>query len=51
MVDELVPFHFSATLISGKFLNAEKEGPFSIQPKIREILVGTSNGTDSFGLV
>ena len=37
--------------LAGKFLNTEKEGPFSIQPKIREILVGISNGTDSFGLL
>ena len=49
MVDELVPFHFSATYL--EIREYWKGRAFSIQSKIPEILVGTSNGTDSFGLV
>ena len=49
MVDELVPFHFSATYL--EIPEYWKGRAFSIQSKIPEILVGTSNGTDSFGLV
>ena len=49
MVDELVPFHFSATYL--EIPEYWKGRAFSTQPKISESLVGTSNGTDRFSLV
>ena len=49
MVDELVPFHFSATYL--EIPEYWKGRAFSTQPKIPESLVGTSNGTDHFSLV
>ena len=51
MVDELAPFHFLATYL--KIAEYWKQRAFSIQPKIPEILVGTSkfDRTDRFSLV